>query len=88
MANYKISIKNSAAKEIESIDSKKNRQAVVEKIYSLAENPRVEGCVKLSGQEKYRVRQGDYRILYQIFDELIEVVVVKVGHRSRVYKQL
>jgi mRNA interferase RelE/StbE len=87
MANYKISINNSAAKEIESIDSRKNRQAVIDKIFSLANNPRAAGCVKLSAQEKYRVRQGDYRILYHIFDEQIEIVVVKVGHRSKVYKQ-
>jgi len=87
MASYKISIKASAAKEIEAIDAKKTRQAIVEKIFSLAENPRLEGSVKLSGQEKYRIRQGDYRILYQIFDDIIEVIVVKVGHRSKVYKK-
>ena len=86
MANYKISIKKSAAKEIEAIDSKGTRQAIVDKIFSLSENPRGEGSVKLSGQENYRIRQGDYRILYQIFDDKIEIVVVKVGHRSKVYK--
>ena len=86
MASYKISIKKSAAKEIEAIDSKGTRQAIVDKIFSLSENPRGEGSVKLSGQENYRIRQGDYRILYQIFDDKIEIVVVKVGHRSKVYK--
>ena len=87
MASYKIVIKKSAAKEIESINSKSTRKAVVDKIFSLAPNPRCEGAIKLSGQEKYRIRQGDYRILYQISDEEIEISVVKVAHRSKAYKR-
>jgi mRNA interferase RelE/StbE len=52
----------------------------------LAENPRGEGCVKLSAQERYRVRQGVYRVVYEIRDESLVVLVVKVAHRSVVYK--
>ena len=79
-------IKPSAVKEIESIPSK-DRSRIVYRIQGLAENPRPPGCEKLSGQEKYRVRQGKYRILYQIFDDEVVVIVVKVGKRARVYKR-
>lgn len=52
----------------------------------LARNPRPQGCEKLSGQERYRVRQGVYRIIYEIRDEVLLVTVIKVGHRREVYK--
>lgn len=84
MASYKISIKRSAAKELEKI-TLPDRKRIVQKIRDLATEPRPLGCKKLSGQEKYRIRQGDYRILYEIrYDELI-VAVVKIGHRRDVY---
>jgi len=85
MGKYKIEIKKSAVKEIEGL-SKRDLQAVLEKMGSLSENPRQHGCEKLSGQEKYRVRCGDYRILYTIEDVVLIVYVVKVGHRKDVYK--
>ena len=85
MERYKVEIKKSAVKEIESLP-KRDLQAVLEKINSLTENPRQHGCEKLSGQEKYRVRCGDYRILYSIEDAILVVCVVKVGHRREVYK--
>ena len=85
MASYKVLIKPSAVKEIESIPQK-DRSRIIYRIQGLAENPRPNGCEKLSGKEKYRVRQGKYRILYQIFDNEVVVVVVKVGKRERVYK--
>ncbi|MDE1920524.1 MAG: type II toxin-antitoxin system RelE/ParE family toxin [Candidatus Omnitrophica bacterium] len=85
MAKYKIEIRKSAVKEIEGLP-KRDLQAVIEKINSLAENPRQHGCEKLSGQEKYRVRCGDYRILYSIEDVILVVYVVKVGHRREVYR--
>jgi mRNA interferase RelE/StbE len=53
----------------------------------LGEDPRGEGCVKLSGQKRYRVRQGRYRIVYEIHDTELVVVVVKVGHRSDIYRE-
>ena len=85
MALYKILIKPSAVKEIEAIPQK-DRSRIVYRIQGLSENPRPPGCEKLSGQEKYRVRQGKYRILYQIFDDEVIVIVVKVAHRKEAYK--
>ncbi len=85
MAKYKLLIKASAAKEIEDIP-KRDRQRVINRITKLAEDPRCEGCEKLSGQDRYRVRQGRYRILYTINDEEVIIVVVKVGHRRDVYR--
>ena len=89
MASYKLVIKRSAAKEIESIDRKKTRQRVVERIQQLATNPRPHGCEKLSGKlARYRIRQGPIRILYEIKDEELVVYVVKVADRRDVYKRL
>lgn len=86
MADYKIEIKRSAAKELEKIQ-KKDRDRIIEKIQALALDPRPPQSKKLSGEEKYRIRQGDYRVLYQIYDEVITVVVVRVAHRKEVYKK-
>ncbi len=85
MESYRIVIKKSATKEIERIE-KKNRIRIIEKIRSLANDPRPEGCKKLSGQEKYRIRQGNYRILYQVIGDALIITVVKVGHRRDVYR--
>ena len=85
MERYKVEIKKSAIKEIEHLP-RRDLQAVLDKISSLAENPRPHDCKKLSGQEKYRVRCGDYRILYSIEDNVLVVFVVKVGHRKDVYR--
>jgi len=84
MESYKIVIKKSAAKEIEKLP-RKDRSRIVERISGLSIDPRPVGCCKLSGQEKYRIRQGNYRILYQLIDDEVLVVVVKVGHRRDVY---
>ena len=86
MAKYKILIKPSAVKEIEAITPKKDRQRIVGRISKLADNPRPPGCEKLSGQEKYRIRQGRCRIVYSIEDQDLIVYVVKVGHRKDVYR--
>ena len=86
MASYRIELKRSAAREIEGIASKKQRQQVIARIEALADDPRPMGCQKLSGQEAYRVRQGDYRIIYTIEDDRLVVSVVKVGHRRDVYR--
>ena len=86
MARFEILIKRSAAKEIEAISRQKDRQRIVRKISRLAENPRPPGCQKLSGRDRYRIRQGPYRIVYSIEDDRLIVYVVKVGHRSDVYR--
>jgi mRNA interferase RelE/StbE len=86
VARFRLLIKPSAVKEIEAIPLKRERQRLLERIAKLAENPRPPGSEKLSGQEKYRVRQGRYRILYAIHDEDLIVYVIKVGHRKDVYR--
>ena len=85
MANYKVVIKRSAAKELEAVGSRKDRRRIVTKIRSLAVDQRQPGCQKLSGSEKYRVRQGSYRILYSIEDDRLVVTVVRVAHRREAY---
>jgi len=86
VAKYRILIKPSAVKEIEAISPKKDRQRIVGRISKLADNPRPPGCEKLSGQEKYRIRQGRSRIVYSIEDQDLTVYVVKVRHRKDVYR--
>jgi mRNA interferase RelE/StbE len=83
---YKVSIKRSAVKEIEAIPQKKERQRIIRRIGDLTIEPRPPGSKKLSGQNKYRIRQGNYRIIYGIKDKELIVVVVKVGQRKDAYK--
>lgn len=85
MAKYKITIKKSAVKELQDIP-KKDLQRIVKRIQSLAQNPRPQGCQKLSGQSRSRVRQGDYRIVYSIEDKDYTVDIVKIGHRREIYR--
>ncbi len=85
MASYRVFIKPSAVREIEAIQ-KKDRERIASRIAALSEDPRPAGCEKLSGQERYRVRQGQYRVVYAVDDEGKIVVVFKVGHRRDVYR--
>lgn len=85
MAAYSIFFKESVRKDLSSIP-KHDLQRIIERIGYLAADPRPAGCEKLSGQEKYRVRQGNYRIIYSIQDTELTVWVVKVGHRREVYR--
>lgn len=85
MARYKVSFKKSVSKDFKLIP-KSDVKKILSKIDSLAENPRREGAIKLSGRDLYRVRQGLYRIIYEIKDDELIVQVIKVGHRSQVYK--
>ena len=84
MESYRIVIKKSATKEIQGLQPS-DRKRLIERIRALASDPRPPGCKKLSGQDKYRIRQGNFRILYQIIDDQLVIVVVKVGHRRDVY---
>lgn len=86
MASYSLEIKRSAAKELAHLPSK-DRGRIVARIQALADDPRPTGVEKLSGQERYRVRQGDYRILYEIEDMVLRIIVVKIGHRREVYRR-
>ncbi|MHC4550310.1 MAG: type II toxin-antitoxin system RelE family toxin [Planctomycetota bacterium] len=86
MERYEVLIKPSAVKEIERIGTRKDRRMVVSRIGALADDPRPLGCEKLTARERYRVRQGWYRIVYAVDDSRRTVVVVKVGHRRDVYR--
>ena len=86
MASYSILFTRSAAREIGNVPTK-DRQRIVAKIGALADNPRPPGVEKLSGDDKYRIRQGDYRILYEIVDEQLIVTVVRIGNRRDVYRR-
>ncbi|HAD04602.1 MAG TPA: type II toxin-antitoxin system mRNA interferase toxin, RelE/StbE family [Desulfuromonas sp.] len=85
MGAYSILLKESVRKDIENIP-RKDLQRIMERIGALADEPRPPGSEKLSGQERYRVRQGQYRIVYSIADAELTVWVVKVGHRREVYR--
>lgn len=87
MAVYSVRITRSAAKEIEALGTKKDRQRIVARIRALAGDPRPPGVEKLSGsRETYRVRQGSYRILYMIEDAVLIVTVVHVADRKDAYR--
>jgi len=86
MGRYKVLIRESAADELGSIP-KKDLCRIVERIRSLQDEPRPHGCEKLSARERYRIRQGDYRIVYSIADAGRIVEIFKVGHRSEIYKK-
>ena len=85
MALYKIYFKKSVEKDFNGIP-KKDLKKILDRIELLAENPRPPGCEKLAGQQRYRLRQGRYRILYSIQDDELTVWVVKVGHRKDIYR--
>ena len=85
MAGFKIFFRKSVWKDFETIP-KIELNRILEKIESLSENPRPSGSQKLSGQERYRIRHGRYRILYSIQDKELTVWIVKVGHRKDVYR--
>jgi mRNA interferase RelE/StbE len=85
MAAYKIFFKRSVIKDLDPI-SKKDLQRIIGRIQLLKKDHRPSGCEKLSGQERYRIRQGNYRIIYSIQDDQLTVWVVKVGHRRDVYR--
>jgi len=86
VASYKIQIKRSAQKEIRAVGTKKDRRRIVERIQALASDSRPPGVEKLSGSPFYRVRQGTFRIVYEIKDELLIIHILKVGHRKDVYR--
>lgn len=85
MAAYKIFFKKSVEKDFKGIP-KNDLVKILARIEALADDPRPRGCEKLTGQEKYRLRQGRYRILYSIQDDELTVWVVKVGHRKNIYR--
>jgi len=85
MAKYEVSLRRSVLKDLGGIP-KKDVIRIMSAIGSLAENPRPPQAKKLSGQDRWRIRQGGYRIIYSIEDQRLIVCVVKVGHRREVYR--
>ena len=85
MAVYKIFFKKSVGKDLESIP-KKELKKILERIRNLSDNPRPPGSLKLNGQERYRIRQGRYRVLYSIQEEERTIWIVKVAHRKEAYR--
>jgi mRNA interferase RelE/StbE len=88
VAQYKLFIRASAAKELRAIPNKRDRQRMVNRIQKLEYDPTPRGSQKLSGKERYRIRQGQYRIVYAIEAKQLVVYVVKIGHRKDVYRTL
>lgn len=87
MAAYNVRIKASAARELEEIGSKADRLRIVNRIRTLANTPRPSGCEKLAGASNaWRVRQGEYRILYTVDDDAHIVLIFRIGHRREVYR--
>jgi mRNA interferase RelE/StbE len=87
VGKYRVFIKPSAAKELEAIAQKKDRQRIVRRIESLGDDPRPPGSQKLTGHTGYRVRQGRYRIVYEIEDDMLIVLVIKIADRKDVYRE-
>ena len=85
MARFELHFKSSVAKDLRRIPNRDVRR-ILDRIELLADTPRPPGAVKLSGQERYRLRVGIYRILYEVHDATVVVVVVTVGHRRDVYR--
>ena len=84
---YALRIKASAAKELEAIDGASTRRKIVDVIQNLANDPRPSACKKLVGRDAaYRLRVGDYRIVYTVNDSEIVVEIIKIGHRREVYR--
>jgi mRNA interferase RelE/StbE len=86
VAKYEVFIKPSAAKELEGVGTKKDRQRIIARTRELTANPHPPGFQKLSGADKDRIRCGNYRIVYSINDDELLVKVVKIGHRREVYR--
>jgi len=85
MAEYRVYFRVSVEKDLIAIP-KSNLKKILQRIKKLSENPRPSGCEKLTGQERYRIRQGRYRIVYSIQDRELTVWIVKVGHRKEIYR--
>ncbi|KAA9134004.1 type II toxin-antitoxin system RelE/ParE family toxin [Marinihelvus fidelis] len=86
MASYELVFRKSVTRDFRSIP-KRDVGRILKRIERLLEDPRPSGCEKLSGQDRYRVRQGVYRIIYEISDRHLVITVVKVGHRQSVYRK-
>ena len=85
MAKFELVFKESVSKDLKDIP-KQDVQRIIESINLLKDDPHPAGSVKLSGKKHYRVRQRNYRIIYEIQDSQLVIIVIKVGHRREVYR--
>ena len=85
MASYRLLIKPSAVEELEALP-RKDRRRVAIRLRELSDEPRPPGCEKLTGRELYCLRQGSYRVLYDVVDPDRTVTIIKIGHRRDVYR--
>ena len=85
MASYSLRVSRSAERELRGIP-KPDLERILKRIRALADDPRPHGCVRLSGAPGYRVRQGDWRVIYEVDDLVRAVKIIKVGHRREVYR--
>jgi mRNA interferase RelE/StbE len=83
---YKVEIEKKAGKVLEKINEP-DYSRIKKAILDLRNNPRPAGFKKLKGKNGYRIREGNHRIIYDIFDQILRVNVLTVGHRKDVYKQ-
>ena len=86
MGKYRVLFRKSVARDLRPIPNR-DLQKILPTIESLSEDPRPSGIEKLSGQDRYRIRQGYYRIIYEVNDEEVVVVIIKAGHRKDVYRR-
>jgi len=86
MGKYRLVFKRSVSKDLRPIP-KEDVARILRRLQGLQEEPRPAGSEKLSGQERYRLRQGGYRILYEVADEELVLTIVKIGHRRHVYRR-
>jgi mRNA interferase RelE/StbE len=85
MGKYRVEFKKSAVKELYSMP-KKDLKKIITKIEKLSENPRPDGSIKLTTREQYRIRHGNYRLLYSIEDDRLVIYIIKIAHRRDVYR--
>ena len=85
MGKYELVVRKSVAKDLRAIPNVDVKR-ILNRIRALANDPRPAGCERLSGQARYRIRQGHYRIVYEIEDARLVVLVIKVAHRRDVYR--
>jgi mRNA interferase RelE/StbE len=85
MEKYKIEMKKSSVKELNSLPPKDIKK-IIKRILTLAVNPKPSGCIKLTNREDYRIRSGNYRIIYSINNDILVIEVIKIGHRKEIYR--
>ncbi len=85
MASYTVVLTKTAQRQLDKLPVKV-ADTLLDALEELADNPRPDGCKKLKGRSGYRIRKGDYRIIYDVEDDILTVGVVAVGHRRQIYE--